>query len=59
MLRDWTTNHYYWASFEESVTYKTSSKVYDGFLKANTQPLGIRSYGACVDLLVDWVKTMN
>ena len=28
--------------------------IYDGFLKSNNQELGIRSYGACVDLLVEF-----
>ena len=28
--------------------------VYDSFLKSNDQDLGIRSYGACVDLLVNY-----
>jgi len=28
--------------------------IYDGFLKSQNQELGIRSYGACVDLLVEY-----
>jgi len=28
--------------------------IYDGFLKSQNQQLGIRSYGACVDLLVEY-----
>ena len=28
--------------------------VYDGYLKSNNQELGIKSYGACVDLLVEY-----
>lgn len=51
MLTDWLDNSEYWASFEGKVE-EVSSKVYDGYLKAQGQQLGIRSYGACVDLLV-------
>jgi len=32
--------------------------VYDGFLRSQNQELGIRSYGACVDLLVEYF-TLN
>ena len=28
--------------------------IYDGFLKSNNQELGLKSYGACVDLLVEY-----
>ena len=28
--------------------------VYDGYLKSNNQELGLKSYGACVDLLVEY-----
>ncbi len=51
MLTDWRDNSAYWQQFEGKVE-EVSSKVYDGYLKAQGQPLGIRSYGACVDLLV-------
>ena len=32
--------------------WNANKQVYDSFLKGNDQELGIRSYGACVDLLV-------
>ena len=32
----------------------TVDAVYDGFLRAQRQELGLRSYGACVDLLVEY-----
>jgi hypothetical protein len=32
----------------------TVDSVYDGYLKSQDQPLGIKSYGACVDLLVEY-----
>lgn len=51
LLTDWLDDSAYWKQFEGKVE-EVSSKVYDGYLKAQGQPLGIRSYGACVDLLV-------
>lgn len=51
MRIDWTDDSAYWASFESKVS-EVSEKVYDGYLKANGQELGMKSYGACVDLLV-------
>lgn len=51
MRVDWNDNNAYWRAFEGKVE-EVSSKVYDGYLKAQGQELGIRSYGACVDLLV-------
>ena len=52
-LIDWQDNNAYWASMESKVT-EISANVYDGYLKANGQQLGIQSYGACVDLLVTY-----
>ena len=57
MRTDWNDNHFYWQQFEGKVE-KVSSKVYDGYLKAQGQELGIRSYGACVDLLVEYYADM-
>lgn len=51
MAVDWNDNNAYWDRFESKVS-TVSDKVYDGFLKAQGQELGTRSYGACVDLLV-------
>lgn len=51
MLTDWQDDSAYWKQFEGKVE-QVSSKVYDGYLKSQGQSLGIRSYGACVDLLV-------
>jgi len=36
------------------VVSDTVDTVYDGYLKSQDQELGIRSYGACVDLLVEY-----
>lgn len=55
MLTDWLDNSEYWDQFKGKVE-EVSSKVYDGYLKAQGQELGIRSYGACVDLLVAYFK---
>lgn len=53
MLVDWNDNNKYWWRFESPVT-EVSAAVYDTYLKANGQDLGMRSYGACVDLLVHY-----
>lgn len=55
---DWQYNNQYWQSMEGTVS-KASDAVYDAFLKVNTQPLGIKSYGKCVDLLVLWLNTSD
>ena len=68
--RDWQDNYNYWQSQKKvetgiafidkiltSVTVTVSDAVdtvYDGYLKSQNQELGIRSYGACVDLLVEY-----
>lgn len=50
---DWRDNNTYWAALSSPVE-EAAGRVYDGFLKGNDQALGIRSYGACVDLLVSY-----
>jgi len=66
---DWQDNYDYWESQKvydtglkfldrilTSVTATVSDavdNVYDGYLKSQNQELGIKSYGACVDLLVE------
>jgi hypothetical protein len=34
--------------------YKVSNSAYESFLQGNGQTLGLKSYGACVDLLVNY-----
>ena len=51
LAADWNDNNAYWAALESPVSDQ-AEQVYDSFLKGNDQELGIRSYGACVDLLV-------
>ncbi|WP_160634455.1 DUF3810 domain-containing protein [Pseudoflavonifractor sp. 60] len=50
---DWNGNNAYWAALDSPVE-DAAGDVYDTFLKSNDQELGIRSYGACVDLLVSY-----
>lgn len=70
VVLDWQANHDYWReqkkvetgigfldSFLTSLTSALSGavdSVYDGFLKSQDQELGLLSYGACVDLLVEY-----
>ena len=53
ILRDFAANRSYWAQFETPVQ-TVSNTVYEGFLYSYDQDLGLRSYGACVDLLVNY-----
>lgn len=53
VLRDFAANRAYWARYETPVQ-EISNTVYEGFLYSYDQDLGLRSYGACVDLLVNY-----
>jgi len=69
-IRDWWENSDYWQAQRRvetgiefidriltTVTVTVSDAVdvvYDSYLKSNDQVLGIKSYGACVDLLVEY-----
>ncbi len=55
VLRDFAANRAYWAQFESPVR-AVSDTVYEGFLQSYDQTLGLRSYGACVDLLVNYYE---
>lgn len=50
---DLADNNAYWAGWEGPVK-EAGSTVYTGFLRGYDQPLGMKSYGACVDLLVEY-----
>ena len=52
---DWNDNDLYWEQFESPVE-TVATGVYDSYLKHNDQELGMKSYGACVDLLVEYYK---
>ena len=51
--RDFAANRAYWQQFETPVQ-TVSTGVYEGFLQSYDQSLGMKSYGACVDLLVNY-----
>lgn len=51
---DLRASNVYWAQFEGPVD-TVSNAVYDGFLKSYGM-IGVKSYGACVDLLVAYYK---
>lgn len=53
VLRDFAANRSYWQRFETPVQ-TVSNTVYEGFLHSYDQHLGLKSYGACVDLLVNY-----
>ncbi|MGN0982352.1 MAG: DUF3810 domain-containing protein [Candidatus Limivicinus sp.] len=48
---DMALNNAYWRQFETSVQ-TVSNTVHEGLLQSYDQQLGLKSYGACVDLLV-------
>ena len=50
--RDFAEQREYWAKYEDTPVSKASDAVYEGFLHSYGQTLGLKSYGACVDLLV-------
>lgn len=53
VIADLAASREYWAQFETPVQ-SVSNTVYEGFLQSYDQKLGMRSYGACVDLLVNY-----
>lgn len=55
--RDFALNNAYWRQFDTSVQ-SVSNTVYEGFLQSYEQSLGMKSYGACVDLLVNYYYDM-
>jgi len=55
LVTDWNDNNAYWAALASPVE-DLAEQAYDSFLKGNGQTMGIRSYGACVDLLVAWIR---
>ena len=52
LSQDWADNNAYWAALSSPVE-EAAGEAYDAFLKGNGQELGMGSYGACVDLLVN------
>lgn len=54
--QDLREHNEYWSKYRKSAAYKMSSNTYDAFLKSYNQSDGIETYGACVDLLVEYFK---
>lgn len=50
---DLKDNNAYWARYDTSAA-KAANHVYEGFLQSYDQKLGLKSYGAVVDLLVSY-----
>ena len=48
--QDWLENNAYWQRYEGAAE-EIAGELYDGYLKANGQEMGIRSYDACVTLI--------
>jgi len=55
LAADWAENNAYWAKMKSHVK-EISNSFYDSYLKNNGQPLGMRSYNACVTMLVEYYK---
>lgn len=53
VVKDFALDSNYWKQFDTPVQ-TVSNTVYEGFLQSYDQKLGLRSYGACVDLLVNY-----
>ena len=56
LYRDWQDNYEYWDALKTPTREAASEamdQVYDGYLKSQGQELGLMSYSACVDLLVN------
>ena len=57
LRKDWNDNYEYWQALESPTQEKANEvmdEVYDGYLKSQGQALGLMSYDACVDLLVNY-----
>ncbi len=53
VLRDLAANRAYWDKFDTPVQ-TVSNTVYENFMYSYNQDMGLKSYGACVDLLVHY-----
>jgi len=49
--QDFRENSEYWSEYEGTAVGKATDAVYEGLLQSYGQSLGLKSYGACVDLL--------
>jgi hypothetical protein len=53
---DLVYHNVYWDQFRDKAVEKTATTVYDGLLKSYGEPLGVKSYGTVVDMLVAYYK---
>lgn len=59
VIADLNQNNAYWAEYKGSES-KTAEKIYETFLGSYGQTMGMKSYGACVDLLTaDYLQRVN
>lgn len=54
--KDLKNDDEYWKKYQDTLISKASDSAYESFLQGNGQELGLKSYGACVDLLVNYYK---
>ena len=57
LYKDWQDNYDYWDALKtptREAANEAMDQVYDGYLKSQGQALGLMSYNACVDLLVNY-----
>lgn len=52
---DFADNNAFWAQYDSPVS-DAAGGVYEGFLQSHGEERGMQSYGACVDLLVQWAQ---
>ncbi len=55
---DLDANSVYWSALRNNPAHKVTTTTYDGFLKSYDQEKGRETYGACVDLLVEYYSGM-
>lgn len=56
VVRDLAANNAYWAQFDDQPLSRLEETVNNGYLRANGQSEGARSYGRMVDLLLAWQR---
>jgi len=62
LRHDWDENYRYWDALSSPTQEKAEQamdQVYDSYLKSQGQSLGLMSYSACVDLLVNFFCPAN
>lgn len=59
VLADLAANNAYWAQYEKTVASRAANGAYNNFLKSYGQSMGVKSYGAVVDLLVAYYAPLQ